>query len=82
MISGAQVRAARALLDWSIKDLSERSNVSVPTIQRLERQHGLISSQPRTVIDLKKAIEEAGLEFIGTPDDGPGIRFRAKSGAA
>jgi transcriptional regulator with XRE-family HTH domain len=79
MISGAQVRAARALLDWSIKDLSERSNVSAPTIQRIERQHGLISSQPRTVIDLQKAIEEAGLEFIGTPDNGPGVRYRPKT---
>ena len=79
MISGAQVRAASALLDWSIKDLSEHSNVSVPTIQRLERQHGLISSQPRTVIDLQKAIEAAGLEFIGTPDNGPGVRFRPKT---
>lgn len=75
-LAGCQLRAARALLDWSIGDLSKNSNVSVPTIQRLERQHGAISSQPRTILDLRRTLEAAGVEFIGTPEDGPGVRLR------
>ena len=78
MIASSQIRAARALLDWSIKEASLMSKVSGPTIQRLERQSGAISSQPRTLIDLKRAFEEAGVEFIGTPDNGPGVRLKPK----
>jgi transcriptional regulator with XRE-family HTH domain len=76
MITSSQLRAARALMDLSIKELSDLSNVSVPTIQRLERQTGVISSQPRTLLDLVRTFEEAGVEFIGTPDDRPGVRRR------
>jgi transcriptional regulator with XRE-family HTH domain len=76
MITSSQLRAARALMDLSIKELSDLSNVSVPTIQRLERQTGLISSQPRTLLDLVRTFEEAGVEFIGTPDDRPGVRLK------
>ncbi len=63
-------------MDLSIKELSDLSNVSVPTIQRLERQAGVISSQPRTLLDLVRTFEEAGVEFIGTPDDRPGVRLK------
>ena len=76
MITSSQLRAARALMDLSLKELSDLSNVSVPTIQRLERQTGVISSQPRTLLDLVRTFEEAGVEFIGTPDDRPGVRRR------
>ena len=78
MITSSQIRAARALLDWSIKETSMFTKVSGPTIQRLERQTGVISSQPRTIIDLKRSFEEAGVEFIGTPDNGPGVRLKPK----
>jgi hypothetical protein len=27
--------------------------------------------------DLKRAFEMAGVEFIGTPEDRPGVRFKA-----
>ena len=74
MITSSQLRAARALMDLSIKELSDLSNVSVPTIQRLERQTGVISSQPRTLLDLVRTFEEAGVVFIGTPDDSHGVR--------
>jgi hypothetical protein len=28
------------------------------------------------LIEIQKALEAAGIEFIGTPEDGPGIRLR------
>jgi len=79
MITGGQVRAARGFLKWTIADLALKSGVSAPTIQRLEQADGIPGTKAQTLVDLKAAFEEAGLEFIGTPDIGPGIRIRPKN---
>jgi hypothetical protein len=42
---------------------------------------GVPSGQIRTLDALKGALEEAGVEFIGSPDDGPGVRLRRREGA-
>jgi transcriptional regulator with XRE-family HTH domain len=76
MISSAQIRAARALLRWSAAELAEISGIGVATIRRLELVDGIPSSNARTLDALQKALEAAGVEFIGTPDDGPGVRLR------
>jgi transcriptional regulator with XRE-family HTH domain len=76
MLSSAQIRAARGLLAWSARELAEVSGVSLATIQRFERQNGVPSAHPRTLSDLKRAFEDAGVEFIGSPDDKPGVRFK------
>ena len=57
--------------------LAEKSGVSVPTIQRLEQADGVPPSRSSTLIDIRAAFEAAGIEFIGTPDDGPGLRIRS-----
>ena len=79
MITGGQVRAARGFLKWSVTELSRRSGISTPTIHRLEQIDGLAPTRIQTIMDLKRAFEEAGIEFIGKPDDGPGVRLKAKS---
>ena len=76
MLTSAQIRAARALLDWQMKQLADASGVSAATIQRIERQSGIPSTHGRTLLDLKRAFEEAGVEFIGAPDDNPGVRLK------
>lgn len=77
MITGPQIRAARGLLGWSAREAAERSGLSLPTIQRLERDKGVSpTAQARTLSDLKRAFEEAGVEFIGTPDEKPGVRLK------
>ena len=76
MLSAAQIRAARALLAWSARELADKSGVSLATIQRLERQGGVPVAHSRTLTDLKRAFEDAGVEFIGTPDDKPGVRLK------
>ena len=79
MLTGPQIRAARALLGWSARETAELSGVSLPTIQRLEKNSGMSeTAQNRTFLDLKRAFEEAGVEFIGTPDNGPGVRLKPK----
>ena len=64
------------MLGWTIRELAQLAAMSVPTVQRLEQHDGLPPSRSQTLADLKKAFEAAGIEFIGTPDDGPGVRLR------
>ena len=40
MISGAQVRAARALLGWTAKELARKANVGISTVQRIRERSG------------------------------------------
>ena len=76
MITGIQIRAARFALRLSAHDLAKRSGVSLPTVQRFEQVDGIPPSRSSTLVDVQKALEAAGIEFIGTPEDGPGIRVR------
>jgi hypothetical protein len=72
------MRAGRAALKWSIEDLAKKSGVGVRTIIRLEAADGIPRSRTHTLLAIKLAMEVAGIEFIGTPEDGPGIRVRNK----
>jgi DNA-binding transcriptional regulator YiaG len=75
MLTGFQIRAARAGLRITAKELAERAGVSLPTIQRFETVDGVPPSRSSTLLDVKAALEAAGVEFIGTPAQGPGIRL-------
>ncbi len=61
-ISAAQIRAARALLDWSQDDLAEISGLSVATIRKIELGH--ISPRSETTGSIIAAFENALIEFI------------------
>ena len=75
-VTGLQLRIARFALRWSVERLSDETGVSVRTIKRIEAADGLPSSSAMTVGQLQSALEAAGVEFVGTPEDGPGIRIR------
>jgi transcriptional regulator with XRE-family HTH domain len=75
VIVAAQIRAARALLRWSARELAERAEIGLATVQRLELDDGVPSGRARTLLQLQQALESAGVEFIGTPDDKPGVRL-------
>ena len=79
MITGWQIRAARAALAWSAQTLAERSGVGLRTIMRLEASDDLPSSRTTTLQDIQSALEAAGVEFIGSPSDSPGIRVSTLS---
>lgn len=76
MITSDQIRAARALLRWSGKDLAEKTGLGFSTLMRLEVLEGVPSAQAKTLEAIQKAFENAGIEFIGTPEDGAGVRWR------
>lgn len=77
MITSDQIRAARALLRWSGKDLAEKSGIGFSTLMKMESDPGVPNSNFKTFNALKKAFEEAGVEFTGSPDSQAGVRWRA-----
>lgn len=68
----AQSRAARALLDWKQERLAEAASVGVTTIRNFENSK--ISPHRSTLAVIRRALEDAGVEF--TNDDGPGVKLR------
>lgn len=79
VITGSQIRAARALLNWTAGDLSDRSGIGRQTLVRLEAADGFPNSRVQTLAELKRIFEEAGVEFIGTETE-PGVILRRKDG--
>ena len=76
VLTPAQLRAARALLDWSREDLAEESGSRSETVKNFE----LRGSDPKlgTVQKWRRALEAAGVRFIDADDvDGPGVRLRS-----
>jgi transcriptional regulator with XRE-family HTH domain len=67
MMIPAQCRAARAILDWSQQDLADAAKVANATIRNFEAGR----SEPRRAIleALQRALEAAGVEFIGAAAD-------------
>lgn len=79
MITGAQVRAAKALLGWSGNDLAKRAGVGISTIRRIEGCDGLLEAASiKTLQAIQKALELGGVEFLGAPKDNPGVRLKTQ----
>lgn len=76
--TGPQLRAARNGLGWSIQQLAEFSGISARTIIRYEDCYGVPASRSGNLDTLITKLESAGIEFIGSPDDGPGIRIHSE----
>lgn len=76
MIISQQIRMARAALRWSAQRLADESGVALKTIQRLEGQDGVPTSHASTMAEIERVLSAAGIEFIGSPTDAPGVRLR------
>jgi transcriptional regulator with XRE-family HTH domain len=64
-ISGAQLCAARALLNWSVRELSARCGISRSAIARAERMNDTPPMQPRNLNAIRRVFEAHGIEFLG-----------------
>ena len=73
-LTPAQCRAARALLNWSQAALAEKAAVAKQTLTDFER--GARQPYPRTLADIRAALEAAGVEF--TNGDAPGVRMKKR----
>lgn len=79
MLTGSQIRAARALLKWSGRELADRSGVSYPALQRAEAVDEMPNMQTKNLAAIKSALEAGGVIFLDGPysgDAGPGVRLR------
>lgn len=76
MLEGAQIRAGRALLKWKALDLAGRAGVSLSTVQRAENTEGPATATNANLAAMRRAMEEAGVEFIPENGGGAGVRMR------
>jgi len=80
MVTGTQMRAARALLGIDQRELARLSGISLPTIQRMETSEGNVRGVIDTLTKVVEAFDAAGIELIGenlrSVGDGRGVRFK------
>jgi transcriptional regulator with XRE-family HTH domain len=72
-LTGEGCRAARAILNWSVRDLLRAAGVSPNTVNKVE-SGGIIGAEAAGRI--AAAFEAHGVEILG--DDRPGARLMAK----
>ena len=70
-----QFKMARAALGWSIQILADKSMVSVRTIKRIESEGMIEKVTPANMRLLRETLEAAGIEFVGSAGEGPGVRL-------
>lgn len=79
MITGAQMRAARAMLGVDQRELARLSGLSLPTVQRMEASDGVVRGNVDSLMKLVGALQEAGIELIGdnaiSSQGGRGVRL-------
>jgi ribosome-binding protein aMBF1 (putative translation factor) len=78
-ISPAQIRAARALLDWSPDDLAARVGISALTLADFETVRR--PQDDRVVARIRRTLEAGGVAFIDDERGGPGVRLRENRSA-
>ncbi len=74
MLTGAQIRAARGILNWSVRDLAEKAEISASTIRRLEETDGPASPSEEAIQPIRETLEKARIEFLFPPSGKPGLR--------
>jgi predicted transcriptional regulator len=80
VLTGAQIRAARALLGIDQKTLADQAGVSLPTVQRMEASKGIVRGVVDTLMKVVTALDRAGIELIGegsqSTGKGTGVRLK------
>lgn len=74
MINPRQCRAARAWLGWSQDDLAEKAVCARRTIAAFEQEKSVPFD--RTLRDLQRAFEDAGITFLMDGARGIGLQER------
>jgi len=71
MVTGAQIKAARALLGWSVRDLARHAAITIADVQEVENATELPRRRLVDAIAIQRALEEGGIKFI----DSVGVQF-------
>jgi transcriptional regulator with XRE-family HTH domain len=73
-VTSAQVRMARAALNWTVRDLAEATNLHRNTISNIET--GKYLGDEASLATIETVLRRAGIEFIDENGGGPGVRLR------
>jgi transcriptional regulator with XRE-family HTH domain len=76
MVTSAQLRAARALLNWTVRDLAENAKVHRNTVTRAETD---ATGHGHATAAIRAALEGAGVVFLEANGNGPGVALRKPS---
>ena len=74
ILTAAQCRAARAMVEWSVERLSQASGVDLQTLRNFEARFR--RPDERTLRRLRIALEAAGVMFVPENGRGAGVRFK------
>jgi transcriptional regulator with XRE-family HTH domain len=81
MMTGPQLRAARALAGIDQRALADKAGLSVPTIQRMESSDGVVRGNVDSLMKLVTAFEKLGIELINegaaSEPGGRGVRLKS-----
>ena len=77
VVTGAQLRAARGLLNLSVAELSELTGLAINTVRRAEGTNGLPAVNSANLNLLVSSLETMGVLFVPADDLGPGVRLRS-----
>jgi DNA-binding transcriptional regulator YiaG len=75
-LTGTQIRAARGILGWSVKDLADKAQISPNTVRRYEEVNGAPDTDENALMKIRSACESAKIEFIFPHAGKPGVRLR------
>jgi AraC-like DNA-binding protein len=75
LLTPMQIRAGRAMLQWTLEDLSQHSGVSISSIRRIEAE-GERATRPASLNAIRQAFEQEGLIFT----DGNGVALQRAEG--
>ena len=64
------------MIEWPRLRLAEAANIAERTLIDFER--GARQPYDRTLADIRRALEDAGVIFIDEDDEGPGVRLKKR----
>ena len=75
-VTSAQIRMARAALNWTVRGLAEATGLHRNTISNIEI--GRYAGDKATLRRIERVLKRAGVEFIQENGGGPGVRLKAR----
>jgi transcriptional regulator with XRE-family HTH domain len=90
-VTGTQIRAARAALNWTLAQLASAADVAASTIRSIEGSDGApdirgggvnqtlkyrTAARSEALAKVVRTLEKAGIKFLPPDTYGPGIRSK------
>ena len=66
------------MLGLTVAEMAKLAGIGFTTMVRLESAEGVPAGNVKTLTAVKSAFEKAGIEFIGSPEEGAGVRWKIK----